>query len=284
VDAHRDAMRLIEPGMNEFEAQALIEYTFRRYGSDRPGFATIIGSGPNSTTLHYNANDRFMNAGEVVVMDIGAAFRGYSADVTRTVPVSGTFTPEQRAIYQIVRDAQTAAEGAAKPGGTRQALAIAASKVLAEGLTRLGLIESAGATYQCGDTDQQRCSQLSLFYMHGLGHDIGLDVHDPTSTNLTVGSAFTIEPGLYVRANTLDIVPDVPANRSLRDLLRSRLERYRNIGVRIEDDYFVTERGLEWVSRAPREIAEIEALMKGPFGGPAPRDAAKVEWYRGIPR
>ena len=283
LDAQRDAMRLIEPGMNEFEVQALIEYTFRRYGADRPGFATIVGSGPNSTTLHYNADDRFMTAGELVVMDIGASYRGYSADVTRTVPVNGTFTAEQRAIYQLVRDAQAAAEAAAKPGTARQAQAAAASRVLAEGLAKLELIESPAATYECGD-GERRCSQLSLYWMHGLGHDIGLDVHDPISGSVTVGSAFTIEPGVYVRANTLEIIPDTPANRSLREKIGATVERYRNIGVRIEDDYIVTDQGLEWVSRAPREISEIEALMKGPFTGPAPRDPTKVEWYRGTGR
>ena len=278
VDAQRVAMRLIEPGMNEFEVQALVEYTFRRYGSDRPGFATIIGSGPNSTTLHYNADDRFMNAGEMVVMDVGAAYRGYSADVTRTVPVNGTFTAEQRAIYQLVRDAQAAAEAAAKPGTQREALAGVAIQVLASGLARLGLTEGPNATYDCGGS--QRCPQWSLYYMHGLGHDIGLDVHDPESPEVSLGSAFTIEPGIYVRANTVDLIPDTPGNRATRDKLRRVVERYQNIGVRIEDDYLVTERGVEWVSRAPREIDEIEALMKGPFTGPAPRDAAKVEWYR----
>ena len=278
VEAQREAMRLVEPGLNEFEVQALVEYTFRRYGSDRPGFATIIGSGPNSTTLHYNADDRFMNAGEMVVMDIGAAYRGYSADVTRTVPVSGTFTPEQRAIYQIVRDAQAAAEAAAKPGTRRQAQSAAATRVLAAGLARLGLIEAPDATFECAGP--QRCSQMSLYYMHGLGHDIGLDVHDPNSPELVVGTAFTIEPGIYVRANTIDVIPDTRANRALREKLRPVVERYRSIGVRIEDDYLVTEEGLEWVSRAPREIDEIEALMQGPFTGPSPRDPVKVEWYR----
>ena len=283
VDAHREAMRLVEPGMNEFEVQSLIEYTFRRYGADRPGFATIIGSGPNATALHYNADDRFMTAGEVLVMDIGASYRGYSADVTRTVPVSGTFTPDQRAIYQIVRDAQAAAEAAATPGAPKQALATAASRTLAEGLTKLGLIEAPNASYECGTADR-KCSQLSLYYMHGLGHDIGLDVHDPNTPTVAVGSVFTIEPGIYVRANTVDIIPDTPANRALREKLRPVVDRYRNIGVRIEDDYIVTDQGLEWVSRAPREIAEIEALMRGPFTGPAPRDPAKVEWYRSTGR
>ena len=278
VEAQREAMRLIEPGMNEFEVQALIEYTFRRYGSDRPGFATIVGSGPNSTTLHYNADDRFMNAGEMVVMDIGAAYRGYAADVTRTVPVSGTFTPDQRAIYQVVRNAQAAAEAAATPGSERSVQSVAAVQSLGAGLARLGLIDAPNATYEC--RRGQQCSQLGLYYMHGLGHDIGLDVHDPQSSQLVVGTAFTIEPGVYVRENTVDLIPDIPANRALRDRLRPLIQRYRNIGVRIEDDYIVTEKGLEWVSRAPREIDEIEALMKGPFTGPSPRDPAKVEWYR----
>jgi Xaa-Pro aminopeptidase len=224
-----------------------------------------------------------MNAGELVVMDIGSSYRGYSADVTRTVPLSGTFTAEQRAIYQIVRDAQAAAEAAAKPGSPRQAQAAAASRVLAEGLAKLGLIESATATYECGD-GEQRCPQLRLYYMHGLGHDIGLDVHDPNSGTVAVGSAFTIEPGIYVRANTLEIIPDTPANRSLREKIGTTVERYRNIGVRIEDDYIVTEQGLEWVSRAPREISEIEALMRAPFTAPARRDSTKVEWYRGTGR
>jgi Xaa-Pro aminopeptidase len=147
VDAQREAMRAIEPAMYEFEIQGLIEYTFRRNGADRPSFSTIVGSGPTSTTLPYNADDRQMNAGEVVVMDIGASYRGYAADVTRTVPVSGTFTPDQRAIYQVVRDAQAAAERQAKPGAKAQLMSDSASAVLAAGLTRLGLIESPTATY-----------------------------------------------------------------------------------------------------------------------------------------
>jgi Xaa-Pro aminopeptidase len=241
-----------------------------------------VGSGPNATTLHYNANDRFMEAGDVVVMDIGAAYRGYSADVTRTVPVSGTFTPEQRAIYQIVRDAQAAAERQVRPGAPARAMADSARAVLATGLTRLGLIEAPDATYDCAPG--RRCPQLGLYYMHGLGHGIGLDVHDPDQYYqtgiLAPGSVFTIEPGLYVRANLLDILPATPANQALAAKLREVVRRYANVGVRIEDDYLVTERGMEWISRAPREIAEIEALMKAPYTGPVARDAERVEWYR----
>ena len=282
VQAHGEAMRAIEPGMNEFEIQALIEYTFRRNGADRPSFATIVGSGPNSTTLHYNADDRFMQAGEVVVMDIGASYRGYAADVTRTVPVSGTFSPAQREIYQIVRDAQAAAERQAKPGARAQLMSDSSDAVLAAGLARLGLIEAADAVYDCGGGRQ--CRQLSLFYMHGLGHGIGLEVHDPEQYYETgiiaEGSAFTLEPGLYVRGNVLDILPDTPRNRALREKIRAAAAKYADIGVRIEDDYIVTANGVEWISRAPRELAEVEAMMRQPFAGPAPRDPATVEWYR----
>ncbi|HEU4563351.1 MAG TPA: Xaa-Pro aminopeptidase, partial [Gemmatimonadaceae bacterium] len=237
VLAQREAMKAIEPGMNEFEVQALIEYTFRRNGAERPSFATIVGSGPNSTTLHYNADDRFMSAGDVVVMDIGASYRGYAADVTRTVPVSGTFTPEQRAIYQIVRDAQAAAEQQAKPGAPAQAMDRAATAVLAGGMARLGLIEAPDASYDCGGTAAQprQCPQYRLFYFHGLGHGIGLDVHDPEQFYFTgmlqAGSAFTIEPGIYVRADALDHLPDTPRNRALIAKLRPVVQRYADIGV-----------------------------------------------------
>lgn len=287
VRAHRDAMRLAEPGLNEFEVQAIIEYTFRRNGADRPGFASIVASGPNSTTLHYMRNDRFMLAGETLVMDIGASYRGYSADVTRTLPVSGTFSPAQREIYRIVRDAQAAAERGAVPGATWQALNRTARDVIAAGLTRLGLIESPEATYDggesCGRAADGGCPQWSLFYMHGLGHGIGLDVHDPDRGYygpFGVGSAFTIEPGIYVRGNTLDIIPDTERNRALRAKIGAAVARYANIGVRIEDDYVITDKGTEWISRAPREMEEIEALMRQRYAGPSAREASVVEWYR----
>jgi Xaa-Pro aminopeptidase len=284
VDAQREAMRAMEPGQNEFETQALIEYTFRRNGADRPSFSTIVGSGPNSTTLHYNDDDRFFDRNDVVVMDIGASYRGYSADVTRTIPVSGTYSPDQRAIYQSVRDAQAAGERQAKLNGPARALTDSATAVLATGLTRLGLMDSPDGTYDCDSAGTRQCRQLSLWYMHGLGHGIGLDVHDPGAAtfggNLVAGSAFTIEPGIYVRENILDIIPKTPKNLAFIAKIRSAVERYRNIGIRIEDDYIMTDAGLEWVSRAPREMSEIEALMREPWNGPAPRDNAKVDWYR----
>src|SRR5215207_5215679 len=250
VLAQREAMAAIEPGMNEFEIQSLIEYTFRRNGADRPSFSTIVGSGPNSTTLHYNADDRFMNAGEVVVMDIGASYRGYAADVTRTVPVSGTFTPDQRAIYQIVRDAQAAAERQAKLGTKAQIMSDSATATIAAGLARVGLIESVNATYDCGNPQRpQQCAQVELYYMHGLGHGIGLEVHDPEqfffTGTIAAGSAFTIEPGIYVRENLLEILPKTARNDALIAKIRPAVEKFKNVGVRIEDDYVVTPQGVE---------------------------------------
>jgi Xaa-Pro aminopeptidase len=267
VQAHNEAIQSIRPDMYEYEVEALIEYAFRRNGAERPSFATIVGSGPNATTLHYWANDRQIRAGDVIVMDIGASYKGYAADVTRTVPATGTYSPEQRQIYQIVRDAQAAAEAIAKPGARWQAVSDTAEAVISAGLTRLGLIESPNATFDVEmSAGVREMPQHFLYYMHGLGHGIGLDVHDPSPWNrdgtIGEGAAYTIEPGIYVRANLLETLDDTPRNRALIAKIRQSVERYRNIGVRIEDDYIITDKGVEWISRAPREINEIEALMR----------------------
>ncbi len=290
VEAQRAAMGLVAPGVNEYEVQALIEYTFRRLGADRPSFATIVGSGPNSTTLHYNADDRLMRAGEVVVMDIGASYAGYAADVTRTVPVSGRFTPAQRAVYQLVRDAQAAAERAAVVGAPWSAPADSARRTIARGLARLGLTEGEDATYDCGRgaaPAARQCPQWSLYYMHGLGHGIGLEVHDPEQSQgpppapgaqavIAEGSAFTLEPGVYVRGRLLeDVVPDTPRNRQLAARVRAAVARHADVGVRIEDDYVATARGVEWLSRAPREPDEVEAAMRAGRAERAARTAAR---------
>ena len=284
--AQRAAMLALEPGLNEFEIQALIEYVFRRNGAERPSFASIVGSGANATTLHYNVDDRFIERGDLVVMDIGASYKGYAADVTRTIPAGGVFSPRQRAIYQIVRDAQAAAESQAKLGAPAHLMSDTASAVLAAGLARLGLIESPAATYDCDFGGQVgQCSQLQLYYMHGLGHGIGLEVHDPEqyyfTQKIAAGSAFTIEPGIYVRADVLDGLARTPRNTALAAKLRPAVEQYRNIGVRIEDDYVATPSGVEWISRAPREITEIESLMKQRRTTITPRDSTLVSHYRG---
>ena len=283
--AQRAAMLALEPGLNEFEIQALLEYVFRRNGAERPSFASIVGSGPNTTTLHYNADDRFIEHGDLVVMDIGASYKGYAADVTRTLPASGVYSPRQGAIYQIVRDAQAAAESQAKLGAPAHLMSDTASAVLAAGLTRLGLIESPAATYDCDFGGQVgQCSQLQLYYMHGLGHGIGLEVHDPEqyyfTQTIAPGSAFTIEPGIYVRADVLDVLAKTPRNAALAAKLRPVVEQYRNIGVRIEDDYVATPAGVEWISRAPRELTEIESLMKLPRATVTSRDSSLISRYR----
>ena len=268
VMAQKEAMQAMRPDMNEYEIEGLIEYVFRRNGSERPSFATIVGSGPNSTTLHYSADDRQIQTGDVVVMDIGASYKSYAADVTRTVPASGIYSADQRQVYQIVRDAQAAAERQAKPGAQSALMSDSANAVIAAGLARLGLIDSPGAMYDVVNRQGavRELPQYRLFYMHGLGHGIGLEVHDPDqfyyTGTLSEGSAFTIEPGIYVRNNVLETLADTPRNRALAAKIRPAVERYKNIGVRIEDDYAITDKGLEWLSRAPREMSEIEALMR----------------------
>ena len=147
-----------------------------------------------------------------------------------------------------------------------------ASAVLAAGLTRVGLIESPTATYDCGNAQQpQQCAQLELYYMHGLGHGIGLEVHDPDQFYFTgalaTGSAFTIEPGIYVRENLLEILPKSQRNDALIAKIRPAVEKFKNVGIRIEDDYLMTDQGLEWISRAPREINEVEAMMRETLAG-----------------
>lgn len=283
--AHLEAMRSVQPGMNEFEVEALIEYLFRRSGADGPAYPSIVGSGPNSTILHYTANNRFIASGELLLLDLGASYRGYAADITRTLPVDGHFTPEQRSIYEIVLEAQKAAEREVRIGASWSDLERAANAVLEKGLARLGLIEAPGATYQCTSRHTgNRCPQLRLFYMHGLGHGIGLEVHDPEISyfkNFQTGSAFTLEPGIYVREDVLEQLREFPENATLIERLEPILARFRNIGIRIEDDYLLSEDGLERISSAvPREINEIEALMTGQGLGQIGRNPEIVEWYR----
>ena len=269
AQAHQEALRAVKPGMWEYQVEALVESVFRRTGCDGPSFTSIIGSGPHSTQYHYNTNGRQMKSGDVVVMDIGAACGGYAADVTRTIPVSGRFSQEQRAVYQLVRDAQAASERVARPGAPWQAWRDSTRAVEARGLARLGLIESAEATFdppwadRC-KTDPVYCTQAFLYMAHGLGHGIGLDVHDPPhpwfgTGNFQVGDVFTIEPGIYISTQLLDMLSDTPKNRAMVAKVRPVVEQYQNIGIRIEDDYLITPGGVEWLSRAPREIAEIEA-------------------------
>jgi Xaa-Pro aminopeptidase len=235
VAAHREAMRSIVPGMHEYEVEALVEYTFKRSGADSPGFPSIVGSGENSVILHYETNRRRMEAGDLVVMDLGAEYHGYTADVTRTVPVSGVFSSEQRQIYELVLAAQEAAIARVRAVAGFADPHAAAVEVLAEGLARLGLIDGPGDR-----------GGLGRFFMHGTSHYLGLDVHDVgTGTPLEPGTVLTVEPGIY-------IAPSADVDR-----------RWWNIGVRIEDDVLVTGGEPVVLSLgAPRSVDEIEALMR----------------------
>lgn len=267
---HIAAMLMTVPGVGEFELEAAAEYQWRREGADGPGYTSIVGSGPNSTILHYGENSRAAEAGEVVVMDMAASFDGYTADITRTIPVSGRFSGAQREIYQVVLDALKAAERQIAAGAPARALTDSSNAVLAAGLKRLGLMDAIGGTYDCGSAERPRtCSQLGLFYMHSIGHGIGLDVHDPETFyetgRIAVGSAFTLEPGIYVRPGTALLLRDTPRNRALLEQIAPALARYEAIGVRIEDDYLVTANGVERPSaEVPREIDEVEAIMQLP--------------------
>ena len=271
--AHRAALAAIEPGAFEYEVEAAIEHAFRSRGADGPAYASIVGSGPNSTTLHYVRNDRRMEAGDLVLMDVGAQVDGYAADVTRTVPVSGSFSPEQRAVYDIVLAALEAAEAEVAPGEPAAAALRASMDVRLRGLADLGLIEAPDATYDppwdvdC-DARPDQCLQGMLFMIHGISHGIGLEVHDPAGFyfgefTYRPGDVFTIEPGLYVQAEVLDLLPDTPRNRAFVAAVRDAVLRHDDIGVRVEDDYLVTADGVERLSDAPREPAEIEAAMGG---------------------
>jgi Xaa-Pro aminopeptidase len=268
----RQAMRAMAPGCNEGQVQAVLEGVFRGMGGEQPGYGSIVGSGPNALRLHYDRNDRVMQAGDVVVIDAATALAHYSADVTRTLPVSGRFTPDQRAIYGIVLDAQAAFVRQIRPGGTVDAANDSGRAVIAAGLARLGLIESPDATFDAGGPcNGDACRQLRLFAWHGYGgHGIGLEVHDPAqyytgTRQFLPGDVFTVEPGIYVDPAYLDGIPDTPRNRAMLAKIRPVAQRYANIGVRIEDDYRVAERGVEWLSAGvPRDVDAVEALMRQP--------------------
>ena len=272
AEGHRAVLSAPEP-RHEYEWAAVLEYTFRRLGAARPAYGSIVGAGVNGTQLHYMKDDGPARPGDLVVMDAAAEYEGYAADITRTVPVSGTFTTEQRAIYQIVRDAQAAAERQVRPGGSAQASLDSSIAVRARGLAKLGLIDSANAMIDppwradCERAPTQ-CTQANLWMIHGISHGLGLAVHDPAqfyegNRTYQPGDVFTIEPGIYISTRSLDALPDTPRNRAWIARVRTLVKKYENTGVRIEDDYIVTKSGVERISsNAPREIEEIEAIMR----------------------
>jgi Xaa-Pro aminopeptidase len=232
--AHRQAMMSVEPGMGEYELEAIYEYVFRKLGAEQNGYPCIVASGENSVILHYNTNRRKIKDGDLALADCAAEYHGYSSDVTRTYPANGKFSKAQREIYQIVLDAQKAAIAAIQPGVAWQEVSKKADEVLMEGLFKLGIIK------------EKTRQALGKFYYHGLGHPVGLNVHDVGQPMLEAGMLYTVEPGIYIAEGSQDVDP-----------------AYYNIGVRIEDVILVTPEGSTNLSaKAPREIAEIEALMK----------------------
>ena len=251
TEAQMRSWAMVGQATMEYEVQAEVEYTFRRRNADFWGYPSIVGCGPNATTLHYEEAQGQVKKGDLLLMDVGAEYEHYTADVTRTFPVSGKFSKEQAEIYQIVYDAQEAAAKATKPGATMRAVSDAADVVIKDGLFRLGLI-----------TDKNSM-QHKIWYMHGLGHYLGMNVHDVSALGLFApGMTFTNEPGIYIREDALANLPDTPENKAFIEKVRPAFEKYKNIGVRIEDDMLVTAGGVQWMTKnLPRKLEEIEAFM-----------------------
>jgi len=229
--AHTEVMKAVEPTMSEREAEGIQLYVHKRYGSEDEGYPAIVGVGGNSCILHYQENSSLKLNNQLLLMDVGAEYHGYTADVTRTIPAKGKFSPEQRAIYQIVYDAQEAVIQLCKEGTPIADLNKKAKEIIAEGLMKLGIIKTR--------------EEADTYYPHGCSHFLGLDVHDKGDygTTLKQNMVLTVEPGIYIPEN------------SKCD------KKWWNIGVRIEDDILVKKDGFENLSvYAPRKIEDIEKM------------------------
>jgi Xaa-Pro aminopeptidase len=226
-----EVMKAMHPDMSELEIQGLHEYVHKKYGAEEVGYGSIIGSGENGCTLHYEENTKTRIGTQMVLMDVGAEYHGYTADITRTVPADGKFSEEEKTIYQIVYDAQEAAFKKLKDGANWREVNAAARDVISSRLMELGIIKNK--------------AEVSKYYPHGLGHHIGLDVHDRgTYDTLRKDMVITIEPGIYIPANS-------PCDK-----------KWWSIAVRIEDDLLITLDSYELLSRfAPRKIEDIEKMV-----------------------
>ena len=241
-EAHLEAMKMTRPGMREYEVEAAMLAVFRKRGSQRPAYGPIVGSGPNATVLHYRANDRLMQDGDLLLIDAGAEYGYYASDITRTFPVSGRFSSAQRGVYEVVLRAQLACIAATRPGVTLPALQEIAAKHITEGLIDLGIV--SGPVGQAIENEA-----YTPFYMHRVSHYLGMDVHDVgpyfldgNPNPLQPGAVITVEPGIYIAHDA-----DAP-------------EEFRGIGVRIEDDVLVTEDGCDVMSDGvPKTVGELEA-------------------------
>jgi Xaa-Pro aminopeptidase len=244
VEAHRAALRTARPGVYEYQLQAALEHVFRHHEAE-PAYGSIVGAGANACVLHYRANNAQAKDGDLVLIDAGAEYRGYAADITRTFPVNGRFSREQRALHDLVAAAQRAALVQARPGRPYEAGHLAAVETLTDGLLSLGLLKGT-LKQNIADGHYKR------FYLHKTGHWLGLDVHDVgdyridnESRLLEPGMVFTIEPGLYINAED----KSVPA-------------KWRGIGIRIEDDVLITKDGHKVLTdKLPRTADDTEAAM-----------------------
>jgi Xaa-Pro aminopeptidase len=251
-EAHKAGMRAAAPGKHEYEVEAAIEEVYLRRGAMSWGYPSIVGSGPNATILHYTKSARRMEPGDLLLVDAAASYQGYTGDITRTYPVSGTFTAEQRTIYEIVLAAQEAGMAAVKVGAPVNSVQQACDRVLREGLVKVGLVTDPAG------------QQFKIWSTHGVLHHIGMDVHDVGSRRtFEAGMTFVIEPGIYIRHAALDALPKTPENLAFIEKVRPLVDRYRDIGVRIEDSFLLTARGLERLSSdVPRTIQEVEQFMR----------------------
>jgi Xaa-Pro aminopeptidase len=252
-EAHLAGMRAARPQRYEHEVEAAIEEVYLARGAMSPGYPSIVGSGPNATVLHYGASSRRMLEGDLLLVDAAANFKGQSGDITRTYPASGRFTPVQREIYALVLAAQEAGMQAARIGARTVDIERAAEAVVKAGLLKLNLITDANGP------------QFRTWYTHGICHWIGMDVHDVGDYRrpLEAGMAFVIEPGIYIRPEALEQLPDTPENRAFKEKVRPAVERYAGIGVRIEDSFLLTETELIRLSaKVPRTLDEIDAFMR----------------------
>ncbi|MCI0525755.1 MAG: aminopeptidase P N-terminal domain-containing protein [Acidobacteria bacterium] len=246
AEGHIAAMKHCKPGMYEYELEAIVEYVFRRSGATGVGYPSIVGSGFNTTILHYNTNNDQIKDGDLALIDAGAEYNLFSGDITRTFPANGKFTRAQQAIYEAVLNANKEVIRMVKPGESFMKLHEKAVEVVSEELLKLSLVSGS-------HTEVVEKESYKKFFMHRTGHWLGMDVHDVGCykvqddwRRLEPGMVFTVEPGIYIAAGT-DGVP----------------EEFFNIGVRIEDDVLVTEDGYEVLtSRAPKEVRDVEATMR----------------------
>lgn len=253
-EAHLAGMRAARPGAFEYTVQAAIEEVYGSRGALGPGYPSIVGSGPNATILHYAKSSRRLEPGDLILVDAAANLEYMTGDVTRTYPVDGSFSETQREIYRLVLAAQEEGMKAARSGGKLDDVHQKTLDVMKAGLLKLGLITDPAGT------------QYLTWYTHGSTHFIGIDVHDVGDRDrpLEPGMAFVIEPGLYIREGALDRLPPTPENAAFAEKVRPAYERYKNIGVRIEDSFLLTPSGLNCLSCAvPRTLEEVEAFLKG---------------------